>query len=237
MAKIYGLNGVLSGKQGGTVFAVRNGENIAKKYQPIVSNPSTKAQVAVRSRFKLLSQVSEVLSPIIGFRKVGVVSARNLFTKGNYDNTYYDNVTEKASFDFTNIDLTGSVLALSPITVTRGAGIVSAALSIGDPGLTSVMYGVLVVGVDGKLRLYDSRVVSDAGVDNTFPSGNFQLTSSLSGYMFAYGIRVNTETGKAIYGNIIAEETSIIINTLLRMRAEDYSLTETVIAVVERHQS
>ena len=237
MAKIYGLNGVLSGRQGSSVFAVRNGENIVRKYQPIVTNPSTQAQVNVRSRFKLLSQVSEVMSPIIGYRKSGMVSARNMFTKGNFGNTSYNTTTGKASFNFESIDLTGSVLAMSPINVTRGAGIVSAALSVGDPTLTSVLYGVLVVNADGSLRLFDSRIVSEAGADGTFNSGNFQLTSSLSGYMFAYGIRVNTDSAKAVYGNIAAEDTNVVLNTLMRMNATDYSLTETVNAVVERYQA
>lgn len=63
MAKIYGLNGVLEGKVGNTVFATVGGQNIARKYQPIVANPRTTAQVNQRAKVSLAGQISKGVIP------------------------------------------------------------------------------------------------------------------------------------------------------------------------------
>ena len=58
MAKIYGLNGALRGRQGNNVFAVQNGTQIVRAYQPVVANPRTSAQQLVRARFALAGKIS-----------------------------------------------------------------------------------------------------------------------------------------------------------------------------------
>ena len=53
MAKMYGFSGKVTGKKGDAVFAVRNGEQIIRQYNPIVANPSTQKQVDARAALKL----------------------------------------------------------------------------------------------------------------------------------------------------------------------------------------
>lgn len=58
MARIYGLNGVLRGKQGNNVFSVQNGTQVVKAYQPVVANPRTMPQREQRTKFALAGKMS-----------------------------------------------------------------------------------------------------------------------------------------------------------------------------------
>lgn len=69
MAKLVGLIGTGSGRVGNMVLAKRDGLTIARAYQPQVANPSTAAQVVVRQKLKLASQVAAAMG------KLGVVVA------------------------------------------------------------------------------------------------------------------------------------------------------------------
>lgn len=61
MARIYGLNGALRGKQGNNVFSIQNGTQVVKAYQPVVSNPRTFQQMMQRSKFALAGKISSVV--------------------------------------------------------------------------------------------------------------------------------------------------------------------------------
>lgn len=61
MAKMYGLNGVLTGKLGATVFAVRSGVQIARQYQPIINNPKSTLQQFQRAKMNLVGQLSSIM--------------------------------------------------------------------------------------------------------------------------------------------------------------------------------
>lgn len=50
--------GKFSGKVGGVVFAVSNGEQIVRAYQPIVSNPKSSLQLAQRAKGNLTGRIS-----------------------------------------------------------------------------------------------------------------------------------------------------------------------------------
>ena len=58
MARIFGLNGVLRGRQGNNVFSVQNGTQVVKAYQPVVSNPRTIGQREQRAKFALAGKMS-----------------------------------------------------------------------------------------------------------------------------------------------------------------------------------
>ena len=60
MARIYGLNGALRGRQGNNVFSVQNGTQVVKAYQPVVSNPRTPSQRAQRAKFALAGKMSGI---------------------------------------------------------------------------------------------------------------------------------------------------------------------------------
>lgn len=72
MARIYaGALSDVSGKVGNVVGRIRLGTNVLAVYQPVVSNPMTPAQQAVRMRFGL---ISEVMSKCIAAVNWGLIA-------------------------------------------------------------------------------------------------------------------------------------------------------------------
>lgn len=63
MAKIYGINGKITGKVGNTVFAVDGGIQVARQYNPIVANPRTTAQQYQRLKVNFAGQFSSGIVP------------------------------------------------------------------------------------------------------------------------------------------------------------------------------
>lgn len=61
MAKMYGISGPMSGKMGSVVFSVRSGVQIARQYQPIVSNPKSTGQRLQRAKANLVGQISKIV--------------------------------------------------------------------------------------------------------------------------------------------------------------------------------
>ena len=117
MAKIYGINGVITGKLGAAVYAVRNGEQISRQYQPIVADPKTQGQIAARAKLKLLSQLSAAYAPIIAIKRKGSVTARNMFLKRNYEFANY--AGQQADITLADVQLTNSSVSLAGFSVDR----------------------------------------------------------------------------------------------------------------------
>lgn len=84
MAKIFGINGKLVGKQGAAVYSVKNGVQVVKQYNPIVFNPNTKRQALARARFALASRWAIALAKsndiAWALRKTGGKSGTNIQT-------------------------------------------------------------------------------------------------------------------------------------------------------------
>lgn len=227
MAKIYGLFGAMTGKLADTVMSVRNGEQIARKYQPVVFNPSTPAQIAQRAKLKLMSQLSAVMGSVIAIPRVGSVSSRNLFTKKNIGKATYTSNT--ASINLESLDLTGSIVFLPTITGSRGTQI-TFALTDSAQDVDKLAY-CFFAKQDDELRFISSAVVSEAGVDNVFPVSYPGNKSTMQGEVLAlaYGIRLNSDAARAVYGNIeapTAEDIARLV-TSKTLRESDITLTET----------
>lgn len=81
MARIYGLNGILRGRQGNNVFSVQNGTQVVKAYQPVVSNPRTFPQQIQRSKFALAGKLSAVVpsGALVGLDGGNKRSRRSVF--------------------------------------------------------------------------------------------------------------------------------------------------------------
>lgn len=228
MAKIYGLFGSMTGKLADTVMSVRNGEQLARKYQPVVYNPSTQAQVGQRAKLKLMSQLSAVMAPVIAMRRKGSVSSRNLFTKVNFPLASYSDDT--ASIDLDSVQLTSSVVAFPTLEVTRGAENITIAVgsSFGvESTFSRVVYAVFLKQTGDKLRFYTSKVISEAGTGNRFEATIPATTASL--VVLGYGVRDNTEAARVVFGNMqapTAEDVARLVtnSTLLE---SDVTLTET----------
>lgn len=231
MAKIYGLFGAMTGKTADVVMAVRNGEQIVRKYQPVVSNPNTASQVAARAKLKLMSQMSAVLAPVIAIARQGAVSPRNLFVKTNYPLVTYTN--DEANVDLSKVQLTKSVVGMAPITVYRGGGGVEAGLipdAANTLNVSRVVYVLVGYGDDRKLRLLDTQVATDAGATGRWPV-NFVDTPAAA-ECYAYAMRDNTETARTVFGNIEGVSATRIAQLIVQrtLLENDVTLTETVSA-------
>lgn len=68
MSKVVGLIGSASGKLGNIVYAVVNGQQTARIYQPNVSNPKSTAQLLQRAKGNLVGRISGIMpaSAIVG---------------------------------------------------------------------------------------------------------------------------------------------------------------------------
>ena len=226
MGKIYGLFGAMTGKVADAVMVVRNGEQIVRKYQPVVSNPGTPAQIEARAKLKLMSQLSAVMSEVIAMPRVGAVSSRNLFTKANYHAATFSN--NEASIDLNAVKLTNSVVGLPRVSAAREENAITVAL-ISSPGyqsLSRVVYAAFAKQADGKLRYAGSRVVTDAGTGN-FTASFATIPDEV--VFYAYGVRDNNDAATVLFGNLealTAESVAKLIVTS-RLRESDITLTET----------
>lgn len=219
----------MTGKLADTVMSVRNGEQIARKYQPIVFNPSTAAQIAQRAKLKLMSQLSAVMAPVIAIRRQGPVSSRNLFTKKNFGALTY--AADTASVDLTQIQLTSSVVALPAITTSRTGSVLTVALDTAQSlGLDRVCYAAFRKQSDGKLRFLAAPVIP-ASVENVSFSTEIQMGGQTAEVVvYAYGVRDNTEAARVIFGDMEAPLTTDVARlvTTSVLTETDVTLTETV---------
>lgn len=193
--KQYGFVGKGTGKLGASVFAISGGEQIVRQYNPVVSNPNTEAQIAQRAKLKLMSQIGAALAPALGFKKMGLVSARNQFVSKNIGLCTYEN--KEATVNLIGIDLTGSARPLPALSYTADgtAQLVSAA----GASVKSVIYVSVLPNSDNKLEIEKMEIVTEAGQDGTFPVQLGQITTSH--IIYAYGLSETTSGTDAVYGD------------------------------------
>lgn len=226
MAKFYGSS-VKTGRIGGSVFAIRNGVTIERQYQPQVANPSTSSQVAARARLKLMSQLSEALAPAIAFRREGLVSARNKFTKENYSKSSY--ADGAATINYKTIDLTGGLLAIPVVSLQFGSGVLNVSMFEALTGFDRVVYSAYKVQ-DAELR-FVGQITAEAGADNRFAT-TIPAILTVGDYfvVYAYAVRFNTETARATYEQMVVQgiTPNAIVAVLRNLVVTDYTLSETV---------
>lgn len=229
MAKIYGLFGSMTGKLADTVMAVRNGEQLARKYQPVVYNPSTEAQVAQRAKLKLLSQLSAVMGPFIAIPKQGSVSSRNLFTKKNFPLTTYSG--NQADITLANVQLTSSVVAFPTLGGERSENSINVYIyggsTIGTLDVDRVVYIAFVKQADNSLRFLGSSTVTESGGGTwnaSFPLVHEEVI------VYAYGVRDNSEAARVAFGNLTAATAEAVAKLLVTrtLTESDVTITETV---------
>lgn len=227
MAKVFGINGLVTGKQANQVFAVRNGVQIVRAYNPMVANPNTPKQIEARAKLKLMSQLAAVLAPFIAIPRDGIVSTRNLFTSLNYRTVTYADST--AEVDLVGVKLTKSVVAIPTLGRTRTSGTLQVNLSAPGVGLSRVIY-VVLGRVGTELRAIAQRVVSDPGENNNFFASIEVGTGEI--YIYAYGVRDNTEAARVLFGEmqvVTAEHIAEVIVTR-QLLESDITLTDTTAA-------
>lgn len=227
MSKIYGLQGYLTGKLGNTVFAIRNGEQIARMYNPVVANPKSENQVATRAKLKLLSQLSAAVASVIAIRRKGAVSARNLFISRNFQfSDYADSI---ADINQADIQLTNSSMGLPGFSADRSSGSAIAVELSEDASQNydRVVYVVLRRTDAGGIAPMASLLVSNSGANGTFPGSLPYVSGMIS--VHAYGIRLNTEASRTAFGNLHINTAEAVAKLVVsRTYSEnDFSLSET----------
>lgn len=213
----------MTGKLADTVMSVRNGEQLARKYQPVVFNPSTTAQVAQRAKLKLLSQLSAVMAPVIAIPRKGSVSSRNLFTKVNFPLTSY--ATDTADITLANVQLTSSTVALPPVYATRGETDITVNLGTTEVNVDRVVYAMFEKS-GNSLRFVTSAVVTEAGTSAS-PWGTTMPLVFGEVVVLAYGVRDNNENARTIFGNLQAPTAETVAQLIVQRTLLESDITVT----------
>lgn len=225
--KLYGITGTGSGKLGSSVFSVTAGTQVVRQYQPVVTNPSTSAQVNIRARLKLISQLSAVMGDVIAIPRQGNATSRNIFVKDNYGKTYAAN--GQASVDLAAISLTRGGMQIPAVIAERNEGTsISVALaSKADQIVSRVVYVMFYRNAAGELQLADSAVVETAGANGTFP---YELPwNEKDVVVYAYGIFDKNAKATAKFGTYSVttgtQVASLVADRIIK--ENDYLLTKT----------
>lgn len=202
-----------SGKLGATVFAVNSGVQIAREYQPKVTNPNTEAQQDTRARFKLMSQLSAIMAPVIAIKKDGLKTARNQFQSINFGIVQYEN--ENASIDLNKVQLTKSNRSFAGFTADRSGGVHIAVELDASMAATAdrVVYIAYEKQADGSLSLLDSKVCNTPGADGKFADTLTYTEESV--VLYAYAIKDTDASMTAKFGNLIAPSAEKVAKLLV----------------------
>lgn len=152
MAKIYGMNGVATGRRGNDVFAVTNGTQIVRQYQPIVANPRTDAQLRQRARMNTAGRFSHLCpkSLLKAMQTENNRRNRSLFNKGIIDAT---TVGAPVSGVYT------ATIAASAVKFSRGAGYLKSRVSTQMAIANGEASIGLTINQDAAPNRYAERIV------------------------------------------------------------------------------
>lgn len=225
--KLSGMAGTGSGKLGSQVYASVAGEQIVRNYQPKVSNPNTSLQVNQRARLKLLSQLSAVFSPILAYKKQGLVSARNMFVKRNFALTSGNDGQAQVTIE--NLQLTAGTAGLPGIKATRSGALFVNVELLTDASLIvdRVVYVFFRKTAQNTLQLIESHVVTEAGEAGVFPTSVMYLTGDL--VIYAYGMKDLNSRAAAVYGSYSVESGEDIAKLFMSRKLDfnSYRFTKT----------
>lgn len=210
------------------VFSTSGGIQITREYNPNVANPNTQAQVNQRARMKLMSQISATMAPVITMQKMGLVSARNQFTKRNFGYSYVSNGEAQVSYE--NLQLTQGNAALPRINYGGTGGNYYLELQeSADASISRVVWIAYRKTAEGKLQFVYSAIEETAGADGKF---KHQLPASWASdnYVFyAYGMKDMNAKATAQYGNLnvtTANDLATLVATR-KISLTDYQFTQT----------
>ncbi len=237
MAKMYGFSGKLTGKKGDAVFAVRNGDQIVRQYNPIVANPSTQKQVDARAALKLSSQLSAAFATVIAIPREGSKTRRNRFQQVNYGRITANQGV--AMIDLNTIQLTKSNSPMLNITANRsnGTSIVCSLAESAEDMYDAVVYVIMTKNDDGSLRVHTTGVATKALQGDNFQLGLKYTTKSI--VVYAYGISYLNSRASGIFDNLQAPTAEQIAQLFYNrsVSMNDARLTETVGLTIEAGQS
>lgn len=211
--KINSVLGKMTGKVGNIVLTSVGGKVVGREYNPNVANPNTQPQQNTRSKFKLASQLSASLAPVIAIKKEGNVSARNLFVKENFPAIRYSKGV--ADINLNVVQLTKSQRSFIGFNADRSSGS-SIAVELNESAasaLSRVVYIAYKKGADGSLLFFDSKVCNTAGDNGKFHDVlNYTADAVV---LYAYGMK-DLEAGiTSKFGNMSAPSAEDVAQLLV----------------------
>lgn len=231
--KVTGLNGKGKGKLGAEVYSINHGVQIRREYNGEVSNPSTEAQVSQRSRFKLASQMSAVLAPVLTFTRKGMSSPRNQFTKKNMP--YFYGNGEGSQVTYENLQITPGSVPLTRIVIQKNEnnklifGVYGSPWSYIDRiafcAFRKMDTGSMVYEKSWIFQKSDGQTIGGL----TLFDGGFTGLEGITYVFYAYGFKFNNDRAKAKYGSYsianAADFAKLVANRALSQ--SDLTFTET----------
>lgn len=229
--KLNGFVGKGTGKLGSSVFAVSGGAQIVRQYNPQVANPQTSAQVEQRAKLKLMSQIAAALAPGLGFKKNGLVSARNQFIAKNIGLCTYENGV--ATVEVRDLHIAPGQVVLQDISVSRSSATVAAALipGLAAGSLDRVIYVVANFTVDDKLAFVGASVAEEGNSHNF--AANITVAPEKC-VCFAYGVKFNSASARIKFDEYIAdaESNNAVLETVLPSMISSGSTTDSVGTII-----
>lgn len=211
--KINSVLGKMTGKVGNIVLTSVGGKVVGREYNPNVANPNTQPQQNTRSKFKLASQLSASLAPVIAIKKEGNVSARNLFVKENFPAIRYSQGV--ADINLNVVQLTKSQRSFIGFNADRSSGS-AIAVELNDSAasaLSRVVYIAYKKAADGSLLFFDSKVCSTAGADGKFKDVlNYTADAVV---LYAYGMKDLEASMTTKFGNMSAPSAEDVAQLLV----------------------
>lgn len=227
MAKITNMVGLAKGKTGAIVYSVRNGQQIARAYNPYVGNPNTPAQVQSRAKLKLLSQVSAAVAPVIAIPRRGAQSPRNLFTKVNYQYTSY--ASSVANLKLADMQLTDSAVGLEGFIADRSGGaVIHCELSADMSVLYDAVVWVVIARMSsGQLFPFADALVEEPGIGGKFAVDLPYAAGDIS--VHCYGIKTKSAAARAAFNNMTSRSASGVASLVANrtVPVEELGLSET----------
>ncbi len=224
---LTGITGTGSGKMGNAVFSVNAGQQVVRQYQPVVTNPSTRAQVDNRARLKLLSQLSAVMADVIAIPRVGALTPRNQYVSINFPATTASNGVAQANL--ADLSLTKGGMQIPSVVAARvdGTAIDVNLASKADQIVTRVVYIAFYRNAQRELQLLDSAIVEDAGANGTFPYafpyedrdvivyayGIFDKSSKATAKFSNYEVTTGTQVASLVADRKISESDYLLSKT------------------------
>lgn len=204
--KLDSINGKGSGKSGSKVYYVNHGVQVERAYTSQVSNPQTEAQVAQRARFKLISQVSAAIEPVIVIPRKGIQSPRNLFVKKNMGYVYADGVSAQISYE--NLQITPGSNGLPSISLRRTDLLERRMLDYGLDApcgneVSRVVFCFFVKGVENRLVYVRSEILETPNPQLVY-RGAMEYDYFPSGadiVCLAYGMKDKNAAASTLYHN------------------------------------
>lgn len=211
--KINSILGKMNGKVGNIVVATVGGIVVGREYNPNVANPNTQPQQNTRGKFKLASQLSATMAPVIAIKKEGNVSARNLFVKENFPSIRYSQGV--ADINLNVVQLTKSQRNFAGFNADRSSGTAIAVELNADSAsaLSRVVYIAYKKASDGSLIFFDSKVCNTAGAEGKFNDVlNYTADAVV---LYAYGMK-DLESGiTSKFGNMSAPSAEDVAQLLI----------------------